>query len=321
MCSYCVVPFTRGRERSRPATSILDECRRLHDECGVSEITLVGQNVNSYADFRWTKGQARTYSSGFEKPFVVYRRDEASAMRFAELLRNVARSAPGARLRFVSPHPKDFPPELLRVVVEEPNVAKHLHLPAQSGSDAVLARMRRGYTRDAYLRLANEAKALNLTLSSDFIAGFCGETDEDHRNSLDLIDAVQYEQAFLYAYSVREKTHAHRSLLDDVPKAVKSSRLQDLMRHYEAHRTELARRRVGQTDVVLVDREPKRRPSEDDDYLLGVNDAYRKVVFPRPAFSLAPGDFCAVRVHDTDGSSLFATPLYKCAVHGGRVGS
>lgn len=325
MCSYCVVPFTRGRERSRPAVSVVEECRRLYED-GARDITLVGQNVNSYADYSTPpladSSEVRAYSDGF-LPFVASdRKDSAPATRFAELLREVARTAPLARIRFVSPHPKDFPLELLRTIAELPNVAKHLHLPAQSGSNAVLKAMRRGYSVDAYEHLVERARQVipGVTFSSDFIAGFCGETEEDHQLSLHLITKVHYEQAFLYAYSRRPKTHADYRLHDDVPFEIKKRRLHELQARYDDERTLLANKRVGKLAVVLVDGVPKYKPTPDREFLLGVNDSFRKFVFNQPAhFDLAQGDFCAVRVDKTNGSSLFATALYKCNVDGSPV--
>lgn len=323
MCTYCIVPFTRGRERSRPAASVVDECARL-EAAGVREITLLGQNVNSYADYS-IQDTPRAFSSGFE-PLIRRRRDEREACRFADLLKLVAEAAPSARIRFTSPHPKDFPDELLEAVAATPNVANQLHLPAQSGSDAVLARMRRGYTKDVYLNLVERAKMIipDVALSSDFIAGFCGETREDHEHTLDLLRTVPYDTAFLYAFSLRPKTHADYNLQDDVPPDVKKARLADLNAAYDAARRQRAQDVVGETQVVLVDGHAHKQPTsgmfpEEEGggrFLKGRNDAFRRVVLPDGNGNVAVGDFVRVRVHATNGTTLFATPLAKCDVAG-----
>jgi len=296
MCSYCVVPFTRGRERSRPLDSVLDEVRRLVSEDGVKELTFLGQNVNSYHDqsaleaveavasnlhtppqlevlgrkpvtLMRERGSVGDEGQGYEATpgFTnMYRLRGGGGWRFADLLDQVS-SLPeviqaGARIRFTSPHPKDFPLPLLELIAERPNLCNQIHLPAQSGSDAVLARMRRGYGRDAYLELAQRARSVvkGVSLSSDFIAGFCGETEEDHQLSLDLIREAEYDMAYLYAYSLRDRTHAARKLEDDVPPLVKARRLQeliDLWRGQVHSRNETLE--VGRTHLVLVEGKAK----------------------------------------------------------------
>ena len=210
MCAFCIVPFTRGRERSRPFASIVDEARRLSRE-GYKEVTLLGQNVNSYADksafFAETSPQTlagdasvslddpfeRYYARGFRS---VYKpsRSRDGAMRFGELLDLVADVDPEMRVRFTSPHPKDFPDEVLRIIQTRANVGKQLHMPAQSGSTSVLRRMRRGYTREAYVDLATRVREQipGVAISSDFIAGFCGETEEEHGDTVSLMRLVKY---------------------------------------------------------------------------------------------------------------------------------
>ncbi|CAH1955501.1 unnamed protein product [Acanthoscelides obtectus] len=202
MCTYCIVPFTRGRERSRPVSSILREVEQLSEK-GVKEVTLLGQNVNSYR----------------LKP-------KKGGLRFADLLNRVAAVNPEMRIRFTSPHPKDFPDEVVEVIRQHSNVCKNLHMPAQSGNSVVLERMRRGYTREAYLELVRSIrlKLPDVALSSDFICGFCGETDEEFEDTLSLMEEVRYNQAYLFAYSMRERTTAHRRFKDDVPPDVKQRR-------------------------------------------------------------------------------------------------
>lgn len=204
MCSYCIVPFTRGRERSRPIVSIEEEVKHLADQ-GIKEITLLGQNVNSYRDLSG-ESRDRSFKTSIVPGFQTVYKDKIGGMRFSELLRRIAEAVPEVRIRFTSPHPKDFPEDVLETIKLYPNICNSLHLPAQSGNSAVLERMRRGYTREAYLQLiANVRRILpNVTLSSDFICGFCGETDEEFQDTLSLMEEVKYNVAYLFAYSMRE---------------------------------------------------------------------------------------------------------------------
>lgn len=206
MCSYCIVPFTRGRERSRPMNSIEREVRALVEEQGIREITLLGQNVNSYRDVVMSEDgidqRPTTHAPGFR---TVYK-PKIGGRRFAELLERVAVAAPNVRIRFTSPHPKDFPDEVLHVMQAHQNICKNIHLPAQAGSNAVLERMRRGYTREAYVELVQHIRRLvpTVTFSSDFICGFCGESDEEFEETLELLRTIEYNVAYLFAYSMRE---------------------------------------------------------------------------------------------------------------------
>lgn len=203
MCTYCIVPFTRGKERSRPVDSIEREVRTLVEEQGIKEVTLLGQNVNSFRDLSKEPQEPQAeIVSGFK---TVYK-TKLGGLRFAELLERVANVSPELRIRFTSPHPKDFPKAVLEVIKKYPNICKSLHIPAQSGNSAVLERMRRGYTREAYLQLVRQVREIlpKVSLSSDFICGFCGETDEEFEETLSLIDEVKYNVAFLFPYSMRE---------------------------------------------------------------------------------------------------------------------
>ena len=275
MCAFCIVPFTRGRERSRPRGSILDEVRRLSNE-GCKEVTLLGQNVNSYADTTSPSAAAgggddgavvttdgphdafeRYYAPGFKS---VYKPRRDGAVRFAELLDAVADVDPEMRVRFTSPHPKDFPDEVLRVIASRANVAKQLHVPAQSGSSSVLERMRRGYTREAYLDLVERARRdiPGVALSSDFISGFCGETEEEHADTVSLMRLVGYEKAFMFAYSMRDKTAAARHLTDDVPEDVKKRRLAEVIDAQRKGAEAANAEEIGRVHCVLVEGESKR---------------------------------------------------------------
>lgn len=209
MCSYCIVPFTRGRERSRNIDSILKEVQQLSDE-GYKEIVLLGQNVNSYNDLSTHSEYGVEMAPGFKSIVKV----PEGGVRFAELLDRVSQVDPEMRIRFTSPHPKDFPDRVLELIRDRPNICRSLHMPAQSGSTNMLTAMRRGHTREAYLELVHRAREIipNVSISSDFICGFCGETEEDHEQTISLLKEVQYEMSFMFAYSLREKTHAHRAL-------------------------------------------------------------------------------------------------------------
>lgn len=204
MCSYCIVPFTRGKERSRPINSIVDEVQMLADQ-GIKDITLLGQNVNSYRDLTADTTRTTTTTSLVPGFRTVYK-SKQGGVRFDELLRQVAERAPDVRIRFTSPHPKDFPDAVLHVMQSYRNICKNIHLPAQSGSSSVLERMRRGYSREAYVELAQRIRSImpEVTLSSDFICGFCGETEAEFEETLTLIEEVRYNVAFMFAYSMRE---------------------------------------------------------------------------------------------------------------------
>lgn len=203
MCTYCIVPFTRGRERSRPMESIVNEVQQLADQ-GVREITLLGQNVNSYRDQRSTEYTRKNVqlAAGFK---TVYK-PKIGGATFAELLDKVAEAVPQTRIRFTSPHPKDFSDDVLSVLQQHSNICKSIHLPVQSGSTAVLERMRRGYTREAYLKLVDHirGKIPDIALSSDFICGFCGETDTEFLDTITLMEMVKFNTAYLFQYSMRE---------------------------------------------------------------------------------------------------------------------
>ena len=232
MCSFCVVPFTRGRERSRPLESILNEIRQLSDQ-GYKEVTLLGQNVNSYKDGNHT---------------------------FSTLMDKASLLDPEMRFRFSSPHPKDFPDELLYLIAERPNLCNYIHIPAQAGSDSMLERMRRPYTRDQYLQLIEKMKGIipGLSLSTDIIAGFCGETEEEHQQTLSLMREVEYDLAYMFAYSERERTLAYRKFEDDVPEEVKKRRLSEIISQQMSIQHRRNQDEIGQRHVVLVEGTSKR---------------------------------------------------------------
>ncbi|GAA6090611.1 mitochondrial tRNA methylthiotransferase CDK5RAP1-like [Tachysurus ichikawai] len=284
MCSYCIVPFTRGRERSRPMPSILEEVRSLSDQ-GVKEVTLLGQNVNSYRDTSETQISTSGLSRGFS---TVYRKKQGG-LRFADLLYRV-----------------------LHLIQERNNICKQIHLPAQSGSSRVLQSMRRGYTREAYLELVENIRKIipEVSLSSDFIAGFCGETEEDHQQTLSLIREVGYNVGFLFAYSMRKKTHSYHRLHDNVPVEAKKRRLEELISVFREEASKLNTALIGSTQLVLVEGESKRSPED----LCGRNDGNVKVIFPRkdlpsdPASintaPVKPGDYVLVKITSANSQCL-----------------
>ncbi|KAK2862588.1 hypothetical protein Q5P01_002121 [Channa striata] len=310
MCSYCIVPFTRGRERSRPVRSILEEIRMLSDQ-GVKEVTLLGQNVNSYRDTseqQFCGSDLTKLSQGFK---TVYRTRQGG-LRFSDLLDSVSQIDPDMRIRFTSPHPKDFPDEVLHLIAERRNICKQIHLPAQSGSTQVLKAMRRGYTREAYLGLVENVKRIipEVSLSSDFISGFCGETEDDHQQTLSLIREVGYNVGFLFAYSMRKKTHAYHRLQDDVPAEVKQQRLVECISVFREKAATVNGALVGSTQLVLVEGESKRSATD----LCGRTDGNMKVIFPKEDVAVetsesntAPiiaGDYVLVKILSSNSQSL-----------------
>lgn len=323
MCTYCIVPFTRGRERSRPISSILDEVRQLSDQ-GVKEIVLLGQNVNSYRDM----SSAQTYnmidrntslsSEGFK---TVYK-PKIGGTRFDVLLDKVSEINPEMRVRFTSPHPKDFPDEVLTLIKERKNICCQMHLPVQSGSTSVLERMRRGYTREAYLDLVSHIRSVipEITLSNDMICGFCGETDEEHQDTISLLEEVKYNVVFMYPYSMREKTTAHRRYKDDVPQEIKSQRVLEVRQVFRKIASEIHQKYIGDIQLILVEGRSKR--SEDD--LAGRNDGNIKVIFPKMEIPVSPGsqdlspiqngDFIAVKINGASSQVLKGVPLYHSSI-------
>lgn len=318
MCSYCIVPFTRGRERSRPMSTILEEVRMLSDQ-GVKEVTLLGQNVNSYRDLSEEQFSSSEVSLQLSRGFKTIYRTRQGGLRFADLLDRVSLIDSDMRIRFTSPHPKDFPDEVLHLIQERKNICKQIHLPAQSGSSRLLHAMRRGYTREAYLELVENIRKLipGVSLSSDFITGFCGETEEDHQQTLSLLREVGYNVGFLFAYSMRKKTHAYHRLQDDVPAIVKQRRLEELISVFREEAAKVNMSLIGSTQLVLVEGESKRSSEE----LCGRNDGSVKVIFPKTdlpvqpgkpqADSITPGDYVLVKITSANSQSLRGHALIR----------
>lgn len=321
MCTYCIVPFTRGRERSRPVASILNEIKMLSDE-GVKEITLLGQNVNSYRDTSITNHYFNDVETNLAKGFKTVYKSKKGGLRFADLLDKVSDVNPEIRIRFTSPHPKDFPDEVLELIQNKPNICNSIHLPAQSGNSMVLERMRRGYTRESYLELVAHIRSIipNVALSSDFICGFCGETEEEFQDTLSLISEVKYNTAFLFPYSMREKTTAHRRYKDDVPQEVKKARLVRMVELYRKIMENINRQQIGQLQLVLVEGFSRRSSL----YLAGRNDSNIKVIFPQSDIpehcgeensDIKPGDYVVVQINDASSQVLKGIPLYHTTLN------
>ncbi|KAJ1408833.1 tRNA-2-methylthio [Sesbania bispinosa] len=318
MCSFCIVPFTRGRERSRPVESIVREVAELWKE-GVKEVTLLGQNVNSYNDASGIEKEVESGSNWkLSEGFASISKVKKMGLRFSDLLDRLSLEFPEMRFRFTSPHPKDFPDELLYLMRERHNICKLIHLPAQSGNSTVLERMRRGYTREAYLDLVQKIRSIipDVALSSDFICGFCGETEEEHADTLTLVKAVVYDMAFMFAYSMREKTHAHRNYVDDVPEETKQRRLTELIETFRQSTGKCYDSQIGTIQLVLVEGPNRRAP---DSELMGKSDKGHRVLFvnlPIPdredvntKRNPVIGDFVEVRITRSTRASLFGEAL------------
>ncbi|CAK1586618.1 unnamed protein product [Parnassius mnemosyne] len=315
MCTYCIVPFTRGRERSRPVTSLVEEVRYLAER-GVREVTLLGQNVNSYRDVTQQTGATDTQLA---KGFKTVYKTKKGGLRFADLLDKVSAIDPEIRIRFTAAHPKDFPDEVLEVISDRPNICKLLHLPAQSGSSAVLERMRRGYTREAYLDLVDRVKQKipGVGLSTDMICGFCGETEEEFQETMSLMEIVDYNVAFLFPYSMREKTTAYRRYKDDIPEEVKKDRHSRMLELYRRKCQALNEAEIGNTHLVLVEGSLKKTGQ-----IIGRNEFYLRVVFDQAEIVsedngrrlVKPGDYVAVKITGARSSVLSGIPLYHTSI-------
>jgi tRNA-2-methylthio-N6-dimethylallyladenosine synthase len=275
-CAYCVVPGTRGRERSRDPETIVREASELFLN-GYREVTLLGQNVNSY---RWEKGD--------------------NPVRFEQLLEMVAGIDPAFRVRFATSHPKDLSDELLRLIAKYPNLCKSIHLPVQSGSTSVLNRMKRRYTREHYMeRISSIRKILpGASISTDIIAGFCGETEEEHQETLSLLEWAAYDFAYMFKYSERPETYASEKLMDDVPEAVKTRRLNEIIELQSRLSLRSKEQDVGRKFEVLVEGTSKK--SEDN--LYGRTSQNKVIVFPKK--NLKPGDYAEVIVSDCTSATL-----------------
>lgn len=289
MCSFCVVPFTRGRERSRDPHSIVAEAKDLFDR-GFREVTLLGQNVDSYKWSEIENNKARLEKNGV-----------TDVVNFAELLKRVAEVSPDLRVRFSTSHPKDITDEVLFVMKQYENICKNIHLPMQSGSSRILDLMNRGYTREWYLDKAKRVREVlgeDCGLSSDMIAGFCSETEEEHQETLSMMDAVQYDFAYMFYYSERPGTLAEKKYKDDISLDVKKRRLDEIIAKQRAHSFLRNQMDVGKVHRILIEGYSKR--SKDD--LQGRTSSNKVVVFPAEGYQ--KGQYVNVFVSDCSGGTL-----------------
>jgi tRNA-2-methylthio-N6-dimethylallyladenosine synthase len=288
MCSFCVVPFTRGRERSRDPQSIIAEAKQLFDQ-GFREVTLLGQNVDSY---KWPQSVSETK---VEVPAVQ------TELNFAGLLELVASIQPDLRVRFSTSHPKDITDEVLHTMNRFENICNNIHLPAQSGNSRVLELMNRTYSREWYIDRVDAIRKIigeECGISSDFIAGFCSETDEEHRDTLSLMDYVHYDFAYMFAYSERPGTLADKKYSDDIPEEVKKQRLSEIIDKQRIHSLERNKLDLNKVHKVLIEGYSKR----SEDFLQGRNSANKVVVFPKQNYS--KGQYVNVLVTECTSGTL-----------------
>lgn len=279
MCSFCVVPFTRGRERSRDADSVVRECTELFEQ-GYREVTLLGQNVDSY---QWVNAS------------------DKSVVSFANLLEKVAQISPLLRVRFSTSHPKDITDEVLFTMKKYDNICKYIHLPVQSGSSRILQMMNRTYTREWYISKVNRIREIlpGCGLSTDSITGFCSETEEDHKETLSLFEYCEYDLAYMYFYSERPGTLAERRFKDDVPLEVKKRRLQEIVALHRIHSLKSMQRDLGKTFKVLIEGNSRK----SDEHWAGRTDHNKMVVFPKKGH-LDKGDYLNVFIESCTAGTL-----------------
>ena len=290
MCTFCVVPFTRGRERSRDPQSILEEVNDLAKK-GFKEVTLLGQNVDSYL---W-------YGGGLKKDFKnASEIQKATATNFAGLLKLVAEAHPKMRIRFSTSNPQDMTLNVIETMAAYPNICKYIHLPVQSGSDRILKEMNRLHTREEYFELIDNIRKLmpDCAISQDMITGFPTETEEDHEDTLSLMEYVKYDFGFMFAYSERPGTMAARKLEDDVPEEVKKRRLTEIVNLQQQHSHYRTKQFVGKTVEVLIEKESKKSGL----HLSGRTTQNTVAVFPKENYKV--GDFVNVKINDCTSATL-----------------
>ena len=286
MCAFCVVPFTRGRERSRDADSIVKECTDLFEE-GYKEVTLLGQNVDSYY---WMD------------PNYTPAGDQAKAVTFARLLEKVALIDPRLRIRFSTSHPKDITDEVLHTMARYENICRYIHLPVQSGSTRVLQLMNRTYTREWYMAKVDRIREImpDCGISSDIISGFCTEMEEDHQDTLALMEYSKYDFSYMFFYSERPGTLAARRYIDDIPENTKKRRLDEIVKLQNRLSQESNKRDIGKTFKVLIEGDSKKSAND----WMGRNSQNKVVVFPKCDFNYKKGDYILVHVHECTGATL-----------------
>ena len=295
MCTFCVVPFTRGRERSRDPKSILEEVNDLAQK-GYKEITLLGQNVDSYL---WYGGGLK---KDFEKASNIA---QATAIGFSKLLDLVATSFPTLRIRFFTSNPQDLEIEVLHVIAKHPNICRYLHLPVQSGSSSVLKRMNRQHTREEYMELTDQIKKIipGTAISQDMIVGFCGETDEEHRDTLSMMEYVGYDYGFMYAYSERPGTLAAKRMEDDVPQSIKKQRLNEIINLQRKLSSNNTKTYLKKTIEVLIEGTSKK----SQEHWMGRNSQNYVTIFPKNGEKI--GDYVLVKVEECTSATLIGTKI------------
>jgi tRNA-2-methylthio-N6-dimethylallyladenosine synthase len=288
MCAFCVVPFTRGRERSRDAESILTECTALFNE-GYKEVTLLGQNVDSY----YWSDPTTSSSLGEHRGDVV---------TFANLLEKVALIDPQLRVRFSTSHPKDITDEVLYTMAKYENICKYIHLPVQSGSNRILQLMNRTYTREWYMAKINRIREImpDCGISSDIISGFCTETEQDHQDTLALMEYSSYDFSYMFFYSERPGTLAARRYTDDIPEPVKKRRLDEIVKLQNRLSHQSNKRDIGKTFKVLIEGNSKKSSND----WMGRSSHNKVVVFPKHGYECKKGDYVMVEVHECTGATL-----------------
>jgi tRNA-2-methylthio-N6-dimethylallyladenosine synthase len=290
MCTFCVVPFTRGRERSRDPKSILEEIQSMVDQ-NFKEITLLGQNVDS---FLW-------FGGGLKKDFKkASEMAQATAVDFAQLLDLCATKFPKTRFRFSTSNPQDMSLDVIHTMAKHTNICKYIHLPVQSGSNAMLKAMNRQHTREEYMELVDNIYKIipEMSLSQDMIVGFCGETEQDHKDTLELMEYVKYDFGFMFAYSERPGTLAGNKMDDDIPNSIKKRRLQEVINLQQEHALYRTQQHLGKTEEVLIEGTSKKNPNE----WKGRNTQNTVIVFPKEHYKM--GDFVMVKVEDCTSATL-----------------
>jgi len=295
MCTFCVVPFTRGRERSRNPENIVNECKQLLKD-GYKEVTLLGQNVDSYL---WFGGGAK---KDFKKSS---KNDQENSISFANLLEMVAEVGIELRIRFSTSNPQDMTTDVIKVMAKHKNICNYIHLPVQSGSDGILEKMNRGYSREKYITLIDKIRDLipDCAISMDMIAGFCSEKEQDHQDTLSLMDYVKYEYGYMFKYSERPNTAAERKFEDDIPNDVKQRRLSEIIEKQLSHSFIRNKEKVGKTFEVLV--EGKSKKSEEK--LYGRTTHNSAVVFPKGNYK--KGDYVMVKIEDCTSATLLGKAM------------
>lgn len=295
MCAFCVVPFTRGRERSRDPESIIEEVRTLFSQ-GYREVTLLGQNVDSY---KWSPDDSLKGKAQIEKK--LNEGAQVEIVNFAQLLERVAKVSPEMRVRFSTSHPKDITDQVLHTIAAHENICNYIHLPVQSGSNRVLEMMNRGYTREWYKQKVDGIRNIipDCAISSDIITGFCSETDEDHAETMAVLAESQYTHAYMFAYSERPGTAASKKWPDDIPEAVKKQRLAEVIELQNRISAEGNARDIGRTYKVLIEGDSRRSKAD----FCGRNDHNKMVVFPKTD-GYKPGDYAMVEILSSTSATL-----------------